>query len=269
MTLTWSFKETMLERTREPKGSWEQWQALDVWLFTNSREAGLLSSHCKSQGQKQEQQSRVSDIPTGPVGWCLCRPLRRGRRSALEVISVTVMVSVRSLPHQTVPVLLQRPGLQGQGNQRGQNLQHVRSPRAICFEARKEGGEAGNVPVCWVPLVNIWQQWWHHLKCVFRAQESLSGPAQGGSGREPWPQGSLVRKGQTGNKGVNSRECKSICSSSQTCLQDTRGSIPTAPGPQAVCRLVFAADTKGARAPRAGRRDAVPSSQRSRLPCWS
>jgi hypothetical protein len=61
------------------------------------QKAVLLSSGCKCQGQKQETKSRVIDIPTGPAGWCLFRLIQGGRRSVLEVTSIIMMVSIRSL----------------------------------------------------------------------------------------------------------------------------------------------------------------------------
>lgn len=62
------------------------------------------SSGCSCPGQKQEKKSRVSDIPTGPAGRCLFRLIQGGRRSVLEVTSIIVIVSIRSLtpPRQSL-----------------------------------------------------------------------------------------------------------------------------------------------------------------------
>lgn len=107
---------------------------------------GLLSSGCKCQGQKQEKKSRVGDIPTGPAGLCLFRLMEGGRRSVLEVISIIMIVSVRSLmpPRQSLDTFRGRSS-KVKGISKDRISERAKSHRVICFVAREGGGKVGAV----------------------------------------------------------------------------------------------------------------------------
>lgn len=107
---------------------------------------GLLSSGCKCQGQKQEEKSGLGDIPTGSAGLCLFWLMEGGGRSVLEVISIIVIVSVRSLmpPRQSLDTFRGHSS-KVKGISKDRISERAESHRVIFFVARKEGGKVGAV----------------------------------------------------------------------------------------------------------------------------
>lgn len=109
------------------------------------QEAGLLSLGCERRGQTQAKKARVGDIPTGPAGSRLLRLIQGGGRSVLEVTSIIVMVSVRSLtpPRGSLDTCRGQSSKVKEISKDGISEQ-VRSHRVMFFVARKGGPEAGD-----------------------------------------------------------------------------------------------------------------------------